>query len=136
MPACASPPGRARSASVRPSGSRWGPARDHADRMRRDAGVPVPARPSSVSVDPPERLRLGSVDVPGDFSSAAPFIVAGRLIPEARITIHDVNLTPRRTGLLDVLDRMGARVGIVARSRVGAEPVGDLEIRYAPLTAA
>jgi len=112
------------------------PTRDHTERMLRDAGVRVTARPSSVSVDPPERLRLGSVDVPGDFSSAAPFIVAATLIPESRITIHDVNLNPRRTGLLDVLDRMGARVGIVARSRVGAEPVGDLEIRYAPLTAA
>jgi 3-phosphoshikimate 1-carboxyvinyltransferase len=111
------------------------PTRDHTELMLRDAGVRVTARPSSVSIDPPERLRLGSVDVPGDFSSAAPFIVAATLIPESRITIHDVNLNPRRTGLLDVLDRMGARVGIVARRRVGAEPVGDLEVRYAPLTA-
>ena len=111
------------------------PTRDHTELMLRDAGVRVTARPSSVSIDPPERLRLGSVDVPGDFSSAAPFIVAATLIPESRITIHDVNLNPRRTGLLDVLDRMGARVGIIARRRVGAEPVGDLEIRYASLTA-
>jgi 3-phosphoshikimate 1-carboxyvinyltransferase len=111
------------------------PTRDHTELMLRDAGVRVTARLSSVSVDPPERLRLASVDVPGDFSSAAPFIVAATLIPESRITIHDVNLNPRRTGLLDVLDRMGARVGIVARRRVGAEPIGDLEVRYAPLTA-
>jgi 3-phosphoshikimate 1-carboxyvinyltransferase len=73
--------------------------------------------------------------VPGDFSSAAPFIVAATLVPESRITIHDVNLNPRRTGLLDVLDRMGARVGILARRRLGAEQVGDLEVRTAELTA-
>jgi 3-phosphoshikimate 1-carboxyvinyltransferase len=111
------------------------PTRDHTELMLRAAGVDVATRQLSVSVDPPERLRLGSVDVPGDFSSAAPFIVAATLIPESRITIHDVNLNPRRTGLLDVLERMGGRVGILARSRTGAEQVGDIEIRSAELTA-
>ena len=105
--------------------------RDHTELMLRAAGVTVSSRPNSVSIDPPEHIRLGSVDVPGDFSSAAPFIVAATLVPESRITIHDVNLNPRRTGLLDVLDRMGARVGILARRRVGVEQVGDIEIRYA-----
>jgi 3-phosphoshikimate 1-carboxyvinyltransferase len=107
------------------------PTRDHTELMLRAAGVGVSSRPSSVSIDPPESIRLGSVDVPGDFSSAAPFIVAATLVPESRITIHDVNLNPRRTGLLDVLDRMGGRVGVLARRRVGVEQVGDLEVRYA-----
>jgi 3-phosphoshikimate 1-carboxyvinyltransferase len=111
------------------------PTRDHTELMLRDAGAQVTIRPSSVSVDPPERLRLGSVDVPGDFSSAAPFIVAATLVPESRITIHDVSLNPRRTGLLDVLERMGGRVGIVQRRRIGAEQIGDLEVRGAELTA-
>ncbi len=111
------------------------PTRDHTELMLQDAGARVTVRPSSVSIDPPERLRLGSVDVPGDFSSAAPFIVAATLIPESRITIHDVSLNPRRTGLLDVLERMGGRVGILQRRRIGAEQVGDLEVRGAELTA-
>jgi 3-phosphoshikimate 1-carboxyvinyltransferase len=111
------------------------PTRDHTELMLQDAGARVTIRPSSVSVDPAERLRLGAVDVPGDFSSAAPFIVAATLIPESRITIHDVNLNPRRTGLLDVLERMGGRVGILQRRRIGAEQVGDLEVRGAELTA-
>jgi 3-phosphoshikimate 1-carboxyvinyltransferase len=111
------------------------PTRDHTELMLRDAGVRVTIRPSSVSIDPPERLRLGDVDVPGDFSSAAPFIVAATIVPESRITIHDVNLNPRRTGLLDVLDRMGGRVGILARRKLGQEQVGDLEVRSAELTA-
>jgi 3-phosphoshikimate 1-carboxyvinyltransferase len=111
------------------------PTRDHTELMLRDAGVRVTVRPTSVSVDPPVSLRLPAVDVPGDFSSAAPFIVAATIVPESRITIHDVNLNPRRTGLLHVLDRMGGRVGIVARRRLGAEPVGDLEVRTAELTA-
>jgi 3-phosphoshikimate 1-carboxyvinyltransferase len=107
------------------------PTRDHTELMLRAAGVSVSSRPQSVSIDPPQSIRLGSVDVPGDFSSAAPFIVAATLVPESRITIHDVNLNPRRTGLLAVLDRMGGRVGILARRRVGVEQVGDLEVRYA-----
>jgi 3-phosphoshikimate 1-carboxyvinyltransferase len=111
------------------------PTRDHTELMLRQAGVRVTVRPSSVSVDPPERLHLGSVDVPGDFSSAAPFIVAATIVPESRITIHDVNLNPRRTGLLDVLDRMGGRVGVLARRKLGQEQVGDIEVRSAELTA-
>jgi 3-phosphoshikimate 1-carboxyvinyltransferase len=111
------------------------PTRDHTELMLQAAGARVSIRPTSVSVDPAERLRLGTVEVPGDFSSAAPFIVAATLIPESRITIHDVSLNPRRTGLLNVLDRMGGRVGILTRRRAGAEQVGDLEVRSAELTA-
>jgi 3-phosphoshikimate 1-carboxyvinyltransferase len=107
------------------------PTRDHTELMLRAAGVNVASRPSSVSIDPPQSIHLGSVDVPGDFSSAAPFVVAATLVPESRITIHDVNLNPRRTGLLEVLDRMGGRVGVLARRRVGVEQVGDIEVRYA-----
>jgi len=111
------------------------PTRDHTELMLQQAGVSVAVRPSSVSVDPPQRLRLGEVDVPGDFSSAAPFIVAATIVPESRITIHDVNLNPRRTGLLDVLERMGGRVGVIGRRKLGREQVGDLEVRSAELTA-
>jgi 3-phosphoshikimate 1-carboxyvinyltransferase len=111
------------------------PTRDHTELMLREAGVRVTTRPTSVSVEPPRTLRIDAVDVPGDFSSAAPFIVAATIVPESRITIHDVGLNPRRTGLLDVLDRMGARVGVLARRRFGQEPGGDLEVRSAELTA-
>jgi 3-phosphoshikimate 1-carboxyvinyltransferase len=111
------------------------PTRDHTELMLRQAGVRVTVRPASVSVDPAERLRLDAVDVPGDISSAAPFLVAATIVPESRITIHDVGLNPRRTGLLDVLDRMGGRVGILGRRRFGHEPAGDIEVRSAELTA-
>jgi 3-phosphoshikimate 1-carboxyvinyltransferase len=111
------------------------PTRDHTELMLRQAGVRVTTRPTSVTVEPPAGLRLGRVDVPGDFSSAAPFVVAATIVPESWVTIHDVGLNPRRTGLLDVLDRMGARVGVLARRRLGQEPAGDVEVRAAELTA-
>jgi 3-phosphoshikimate 1-carboxyvinyltransferase len=111
------------------------PSRDHTELMLRAAGVRVTRRRSSIVVEPPQRLSLASVDVPGDFSSAAPFVVAATLVPESEVVIHGVNLNPRRTGLLDVLDRMGGRVGVVRRRQVGAEWVADLEVRSAELTA-
>jgi 3-phosphoshikimate 1-carboxyvinyltransferase len=75
------------------------------------------------------------VDVPGDFSSAAPFLVAAALLPGSSVTVHDVGLNPRRTGLLDVLERMGARVAVHARHRAGGELVGDVEVVAQPLVA-
>jgi 3-phosphoshikimate 1-carboxyvinyltransferase len=111
------------------------PTRDHTELMLRSAGANITIRPASVSVDPTQRLSLDTVEVPGDFSSAAPFIVAATLLPESRLTIHDVSLNPRRIGLLDVLERMGGRVGILQRRRFGAEAAGDIEIRHAELTA-
>ena len=111
------------------------PTRDHTELMLASAGVRVTRRQSRVSLGPVEGLRLGEVDVPGDFSAAAPFVVAATLLPGSNLTIHDVGLNPRRTGLLDVLERMGARITAFNRRRSGGEQVGDLEIQSAELTA-
>jgi 3-phosphoshikimate 1-carboxyvinyltransferase len=111
------------------------PTRDHTELMLTAAGVQVRRQQRRISVGPIEQLRLGEVVVPGDFSSAAPFIVAATLLPGSELTIHDVGLNPRRTGLLDVLARMGARITVFHRHRAGGEPVGDLEVRSAELVA-
>jgi 3-phosphoshikimate 1-carboxyvinyltransferase len=103
--------------------------------MLEAAGARVRRRPASVTVEPAETLRLGTVTVPGDFSSAAPFLVAATLLSGSDLTIHDVGVNPRRTGLLDVLARMGARITVFNRRRLGGEPVADLEVRSAPLVA-
>ncbi len=73
--------------------------------------------------------------MPGDFSSAAPFIVAATLLPGSELFVAGVGLNPRRTGLLDVLERMGARIGVFNRRRSGGELIGDLEVRSAELVA-
>jgi 3-phosphoshikimate 1-carboxyvinyltransferase len=109
--------------------------RDHTELMLAAAGVRVTRQQRRISVGPAERLTLGEVVVPGDFSAAAPFIVAATLLPGSELTIHDVGLNPRRTGLLDVLERMGARITVFHRHRSSGEPVGDLEVRSAELTA-
>jgi 3-phosphoshikimate 1-carboxyvinyltransferase len=109
------------------------PTRDHTENLLAAAGAKVTRKPKSVTVAPVERLELGEVEIPGDFSSAAPFIVAATLLSGSELTIHGVNLNPRRTGLLDVLERMGANVTVFNRRRIGGEAGGDLDVRPASL---
>jgi 3-phosphoshikimate 1-carboxyvinyltransferase len=111
------------------------PTRDHTEHMLAAAGAAVVRRPTSVSIDPVEALSLPDIAVPGDFSSAAPFIVAATLLPGSELVIQNLNLNPRRAGLLVVLERMGARINVFNRRKVGGEAVGDLEVRSAELTA-
>jgi 3-phosphoshikimate 1-carboxyvinyltransferase len=99
------------------------------------AGARVRTRPHSVTVEPVGRLQLGDVTVPGDLSAAAPFVVGATLLAGSEVTIHDVGLNPRRTGLLDVLERMGARISVFNRRKVGGEWVGDIGVRSSELTA-
>jgi 3-phosphoshikimate 1-carboxyvinyltransferase len=109
--------------------------RDHTERMLAMMGARVQAGPRQASVWPAARLAPVSLEVPGDFSSAAPLIVAATLLSGSELRIHGVNLNPTRTGLLDVLERMGARVAVFNRRTLAGEPAGDLEVRAAELTA-
>jgi 3-phosphoshikimate 1-carboxyvinyltransferase len=112
------------------------PTRDHTERLLEAAGARLRTRAKSVSVWPAEALRPGELEVPGDASSAAPLVLAATLIPGSELTIHGVNLNPRRTGFVDVLQRMGARITVFNRRRIGGEPGGDLDIRPARLVGA
>jgi 3-phosphoshikimate 1-carboxyvinyltransferase len=98
-------------------------------------GAHVSRKPGQPSVWPAERLSGITIDVPGDISSAAPYIGAATLLPDSELRVHGVNVNPTRIGLLDVLERMGARITIFNRRTVGGEPVADLEVRWAELTA-
>ena len=111
------------------------PSRDHTERMLEAAGARVRRKAGEPAVWPAERLHPLSLSIPGDFSSAAPFVVAATLLPGSSIRIHGVGLNPTRTGLLDVLERMGARVAHFNRRSEGGEPVADLEVEHADLTA-
>lgn len=111
------------------------PTRDHTERLLRMLGVKVSRSGQAVSVWPVESLPPLSIDIPGDFSSAAPFVVAATLLTDSELIVQGVNVNPTRTGLLDVLDRMGGRVTVFNRREQGGEPVADLEVRAAPLTA-
>jgi 3-phosphoshikimate 1-carboxyvinyltransferase len=112
------------------------PTRDHTERLLALAGARVTRRPSSVTVEPATTLALAELAVPGDLSSAAPFLVAAAIVPGSSVTVHGVGLNPRRTGILDVLERMGARIAIYNRRPIGGEPAGDVELRASELVGA
>jgi 3-phosphoshikimate 1-carboxyvinyltransferase len=111
------------------------PTRDHTELMLEAAGARVRRGTSSVTVEPAGTLRLDAVVVPGDFSSAAPLLVAAALVPGSDLTFHDLGVNPRRTGLLAVLERMGARVSVFDRRRVGGEPVASVQVQPGELVA-
>jgi 3-phosphoshikimate 1-carboxyvinyltransferase len=111
------------------------PTRDHTERMLRAAGARVRSEPGGVEVWPIARLEPLRLAVPGDFSSAAPFLVAATLLPGSRLRVTGVGVNPTRTGLLDVLERMGARISLFNRSVSGGEPVADIEVEHADLVA-
>ncbi len=113
-----------------------GPSRDHTERLLRGMGVEIEMDAVSHSVRlhppcaplPPLRLVL-----PGDFSSAAFFIVAASIVPGSDLLIRGVGLNPTRTGLLDALLAMGADIERANEYETGGEPVGDLRVRAAIL---
>lgn len=111
------------------------PSRDHTERMLAAAGARVERKPSGATVWPTDRLDPLSLDVPGDFSSAAPFIAAATLLPGSQVRLHGIGVNPTRIGFLHVLERMGARISVYNRRVEGGEPVADLEVSSAELTA-
>ena len=111
------------------------PSRDHTERLLRSVGLRIRRTAQETRVWPAEKIPPLSLDIPGDFSSAAPFVVAATLLSGSNLRIHDVDINPTRTGLLDVLERMGARIAVFNRHSMNGEPVADLEVRDAPLLA-
>ena len=100
--------------------------RDHTERLLRAMGASVSVNGLRVTISPVEHLTCVDVEVPGDFSSAAYWLVLGVLHPNAKVHVHNVGLNPTRTGLLTILNEMGARVELEDERIVAGEPVADL----------
>ena len=108
--------------------------RDHSERMLRSCGVRLDIDGLRTTLHPPKQLANQKLNVPGDFSSAAFFIVAGLLGASGEgLLIQNVGLNPTRTGLLDILRSMGADIEIQNERASGAEPVADLLVRKSAL---
>jgi 3-phosphoshikimate 1-carboxyvinyltransferase len=108
--------------------------RDHSERMLSSCGVRLDVAGLRTTLHPPHRLTNQRIDVPGDFSSAAFFIVAGLLgAANSGLLIQNVGLNPTRTGLLDILRSMGGHIEILNPRTSGAEPVADLLVHASAL---
>jgi 3-phosphoshikimate 1-carboxyvinyltransferase len=87
------------------------PSRDHTERMLAAAGARISREDGAITVQPAEALESGDISVPGDFSSAAFFIVAALIVPGSQVTLREVGINRSRIGLLSILSRMGVQMG-------------------------
>jgi 3-phosphoshikimate 1-carboxyvinyltransferase len=114
------------------------PTRDHSERMLRSFGadLTVEVRGNGtriIRLRGEAELRPQAIEVPGDPSSAAFFIVAALVVPGSELTIENVGLNATRAGLLEVLRQMGGDITEVNPREVGGEPVADLVVRHSAL---
>lgn len=107
--------------------------RDHTEIMLAAAGATVEKEGLLTRIHPAERLSLDEIEVMGDFSSAAFWLVAGSILPGSEITLTSVGINPTRTGLLTILLEMGADITIKNERRQSGEAVADLMVRHARL---
>lgn len=114
------------------------PTRDHSERMLRGFGAQLEVEEVGgdriVRIRGEADLRPQAIEVPGDPSSAAFFMVAASVIEGSDLVIENVGLNPTRAGLVHFLRQMGASIEELDAREVGGEPVADLRVRYAPLT--
>jgi 3-phosphoshikimate 1-carboxyvinyltransferase len=104
-------------------------SRDHTERMLPAFGADIAVRGLSVKVKGLADLRGRDTIVPGDFSSAAFFMVAALLIKDSEVLLRNVGINPTRTGLMNVLKRMGAEMSVEHVREVSGEPVADILCR-------
>lgn len=109
------------------------PTRDHTERMLAGFGCPVERDGASVTIQGGGVLRGTHIDVPADISSAAFFLVAASIAPGSDLTLRHVGVNPTRTGIIDLLQLMGADIQVLNPRESGGEPVADLRVRHAPL---
>ena len=117
--------------------------RDHTERMLAAMGASLRREGERLTIAPAERLEAGDVPIPGDFSSAAFFLVAALLLRDGELSLREVGINRNRIGLLSILSRMGVEMGGAhERGRAmtvheirepGPEPIATLHVRGAPL---
>jgi 3-phosphoshikimate 1-carboxyvinyltransferase len=109
------------------------PTRDHTERMLVGMGYPLRREAGRVCLEGGHALHGISIDIPADISSAAFFLVGASLAPGSDLILEHVGINPTRTGMIDILQRMGASIRIENRGEAGGEPVADLHVKSASL---
>ena len=108
-------------------------SRDHTERMLVHFGAKITVNGGTSRLKGGAQFSGAEVDVPGDISSAAFFLAAATIVPGSEITIKNVGVNPTRTGILDVLHRMGANIEVMNERLISGEPRADILVRSASL---
>lgn len=108
-------------------------SRDHSERMLRYFGVKVDSFDGGASIHGRAELIARDVEVPGDISSAAFFMVAGLIVPGSELLLKNVGVNPTRSGVIDILQAMGGKIELLNQREISGEPVADLLVRSSEL---
>ena len=106
--------------------------RDHTEIMLNHFGADIKRNGNDITVTPVKELYAKEIFVPGDISSAAYFMVLGAVCPDSDITIKNVGINPTRTGIITVLENMGANITLLNERTVSGEKVADINVKYTP----
>lgn len=110
------------------------PSRDHTERMLKYMGADISSENNIVTVSK-SKLEPKTIEICGDISSAAYFICAALIVPDSEIILKNIGLNPTRTGILEVVHKMGANIEILDKKTICNEEVGDIKISYSNLKA-
>lgn len=110
-------------------------SRDHTEIMLNYFGADIKNNKGVITSSPVDELYGRNLEVPGDISSAAFFMVAGLVVPDSHIIIENVGINPTRTGIIDALQAMGGYVKVLNERKSGGELVGDIEVKTSHLKA-
>ena len=109
------------------------PTRDHSERLLRGFGCDVYSDDSGISIKGNQSLKACDLEIPADISSAAFFMVAASIADNSDITLKHVGVNPTRTGVIEILELMGADIDLINPRNVSGEPVADIRVRCAGL---
>ncbi|MCZ6486904.1 MAG: 3-phosphoshikimate 1-carboxyvinyltransferase [Gammaproteobacteria bacterium] len=109
------------------------PSRDHTERMLRSFGCEVISNGSEIKIRGGQTLYSTGMDIPGDISSAAFFLVAASIATNSQVTLRHVGINPTRTGVIQILNLMGADISLLNQREIGGEPVADILVRSSKL---
>jgi len=109
------------------------PTRDHTERMLKAFGYAVDVQGNKVTIEGGGKLTATNIQVPADISSAAFFMVAAAITPNANVVLRQVGINPTRTGVIEILKQMGANISLENEAMAGGEPVADIRIQASKL---
>jgi 3-phosphoshikimate 1-carboxyvinyltransferase len=107
--------------------------RDHTERILGSMGVKVQSDGQTIGIEGGQALRATNIAIPADLSSAAFLILATLISGNAELLVRNVGVNPTRTGVIDLLRQMGARIDLIDQRMAGDEPVADLRVRASAL---
>ncbi len=110
------------------------PSRDHTEVMLAGRGIQIEKKNSRMTLIPPGKIPAMDLEIPRDISSAAFFLVAGALGKNSEIFLKGIGVNPTRSGVIEVLKKMGAKLAVLSPRRVGGEEVADLKIHSSSLS--